>query len=323
MSRPAMTAEEKVKMAAAWAVELAKEAKDQEREHIEEARFHRSMSKEEKSVYEGRKSHRKTKSLAKGIGTNVGLMAAGLKGAKTGRLSAGGIVLSGLAGRAAGAGVHRLIRGKAPEMSKEKKANMAGIISAGKSILQTAKPMVGQAAQGVLKSSLGTRAAVGAGVGAAAGLLKSPGVDPATGQRQSRMANMVGGAAMGAGVGALSRGAVARVGANQGAVGQYVRGGLQQAGHTGTAKALSRMPAWGAAGAKPMAPKGLVGGGAQGLSSAQQQALAAEMQAVKQRAKGIQTPERMAAQQQVMSAAEQFNKERGLTSGGTFIGRRP
>ena len=88
---------------------------------------------------------------------------------------------------------------------------------------------VGNVAGKILTTGAGARTAVGAGLGAAAGLAKDPGYD-AQGNQQSRIGNALGGAAIGAGLGLGAKGAVKSIGSMNNGVGRYVGGAVKQVG---------------------------------------------------------------------------------------------
>lgn len=87
---------------------------------------------------------------------------------------------------------------------------------------------LGHSMQALTTSSGVKRGLVGAGVGAVGGALKSPGVDPATGQQKSRLGNMAMGAGLGAGAGVASGHLARAAGSMNNTVGKTL-GGAQTA----------------------------------------------------------------------------------------------
>jgi hypothetical protein len=94
-------------------------------------------------------------------------------------------------------------------------------------------------------------AAGGAALGGAGGLMKTPTVDPATGQRQSRlgnaMAGAVGGGVVGGGLGLGARTAAHALGSSNSGIGRYAGGALKseakRTGHLGVGATSYEMQA--------------------------------------------------------------------------------
>jgi len=91
-----------------------------------------------------------------------------------------------------------------------------------------AQPYVGRAANAVLGSSNGKNALIGAGVGAAAGALKDPGMD-SKGKPKSRLTGALVGGALGAGAGAAAKPVLQRAGGANTRFGNYMQNASAQA----------------------------------------------------------------------------------------------
>jgi hypothetical protein len=111
-------------------------------------------------------------------------------------------------------------------------------------VVKMAAPMgmlasgVGRMMAGAVKTPMMTRAAVGAGVGAAGGAVRHMmgGTNPQTGQKNtSLLGSMAGGAVLGGGIGAASRQAAMRIGTMNNGVGQYARQAMGARGAAMTA----------------------------------------------------------------------------------------
>lgn len=114
--------------------------------------------------------------------------------------------------------------------------------SATKAFTGAAKAGLGKVMHGATTAGLGTRmgvgAAGGAALGGAAGFMKNPGVDPATGKQRSRiggaLAGAAGGAALGAGAGAAAKSGAMALGSSNTRVGRIAGQSLKaEAGATG------------------------------------------------------------------------------------------
>ena len=141
-------------------------------------------------------------------GARLGGMAGGFGTKALGNAPAN-VAVGAMTGYGAGRLAHRLVHGPVRnEKLKESSIKMAlslgslgGMAAKG---LAKASPHVGRGLNAAVANPLGKRMAVGAGVGAAAGALKDPGMG-ADGRPNSRIGGMISGAALGAGAGAAAK----------------------------------------------------------------------------------------------------------------------
>ena len=158
-----------------------------------------------------------------------------------------------------------MVDGWAREMAKEAFAPLV-------------KELVGKGMHAAVGTGLKTRAAVGAGIGAAGGAAKHMlGPKDEQGNRHgSLLGSMAGGAAIGAGAGAGARAAAQHLGSMNNAVGKYTGGALQrtvrQAGVSTPGGAAASKASLSMAQARGTAQKALMADPTKGLAARQQSA---------------------------------------------------